>query len=92
MSKHSIIVRGARVNNSEKKKLSFSVPIERLTVVTGVSGSGKSSLAFDTITPESAALPVDRCRLTRGSFSNGWISQTWTSALHPRPGQSPSAK
>src|SRR4029077_16513682 len=34
------------------KNISFSIPINQLTVVTGVSGSGKSSLAFDTIYAE----------------------------------------
>src|SRR5262245_19347369 len=46
----SIVVRGARVNNL--KNVSFTIPINSLTVVTGVSGSGKSSLAFDTIYAE----------------------------------------
>jgi excinuclease ABC subunit A len=46
----AIIVRGARVNNL--KNISFSIPLDALTVVTGVSGSGKSSLAFDTIYAE----------------------------------------
>lgn len=50
MSEEAITVRGARVNNL--KNISFSIPINRLTVVTGVSGSGKSSLAFDTIYAE----------------------------------------
>jgi excinuclease ABC subunit A len=50
MSQESIIVRGARVNNL--KNISFSIPVDQLTVVTGVSGSGKSSLAFDTIYAE----------------------------------------
>jgi excinuclease ABC subunit A len=50
MSEQAISVRGARVNNL--KNISFSIPINRLTVVTGVSGSGKSSLAFDTIYAE----------------------------------------
>ncbi len=45
-----IIVRGARTHNL--KNISFSLPINKLTVVTGVSGSGKSSLAFDTIYAE----------------------------------------
>jgi excinuclease ABC subunit A len=45
-----IEVHGARVHNL--KNISFSLPINRLTVVTGVSGSGKSSLAFDTIYAE----------------------------------------
>ncbi|MEJ7710281.1 MAG: hypothetical protein WKF84_10545 [Pyrinomonadaceae bacterium] len=50
MIEEAIEVRGARVNNL--KNISFSIPLEKLTVVTGVSGSGKSSLAFDTIYAE----------------------------------------
>ncbi len=50
MPEDAIEVRGARVNNL--KNISFSIPINQLTVVTGVSGSGKSSLAFDTIYAE----------------------------------------
>jgi len=50
MTEEAITVRGARVNNL--KNVDFNIPIERLTVVTGVSGSGKSSLAFDTIYAE----------------------------------------
>jgi excinuclease ABC subunit A len=50
MPDEAIKVRGARVNNL--KNVSFSIPINQLTVVTGVSGSGKSSLAFDTIYAE----------------------------------------
>ena len=46
----SIVVRGARVHNL--KNIDFEVPHNTLTVVTGVSGSGKSSLAFDTIYAE----------------------------------------
>ena len=43
-------VRGARQNNL--KGVSFDIPLNALTVVTGVSGSGKSSLAFDTLYAE----------------------------------------
>ena len=50
MSNESIIVRGARVHNL--KNIDFEIPHNQLTVVTGVSGSGKSSLAFDTIYAE----------------------------------------
>jgi excinuclease ABC subunit A len=51
LSEHeNIIVRGARVHNL--KNIDFEVPHNSLTVVTGVSGSGKSSLAFDTIYAE----------------------------------------
>jgi excinuclease ABC subunit A len=45
-----IEVRGARVHNL--KNISFTIPVNQLTVVTGVSGSGKSSLAFDTVYAE----------------------------------------
>ncbi|HTW31354.1 MAG TPA: excinuclease ABC subunit UvrA [Candidatus Sulfotelmatobacter sp.] len=47
---HGIVVRGARVHNL--KNIDFTIPHNQLTVVTGVSGSGKSSLAFDTIYAE----------------------------------------
>ena len=50
MSTDSIVVRGARVHNL--KNIDFEIPHNSLTVVTGVSGSGKSSLAFDTIYAE----------------------------------------
>jgi excinuclease ABC subunit A len=46
----AIVVRGARVHNL--KNVSVSLPHNKLTVITGVSGSGKTSLAFDTIYAE----------------------------------------
>lgn len=48
--RHPIIVKGARTHNL--KNIDVEIPRNRLTVVTGVSGSGKSSLAFDTIYAE----------------------------------------
>ncbi|MGW0803764.1 ATP-binding cassette domain-containing protein [Nonomuraea sp. NPDC002799] len=52
---HDLIqVRGARENNL--KGVSLDIPKRRLTVFTGVSGSGKSSLVFDTIAAESRRL------------------------------------
>jgi len=45
-----IEVRGARVNNL--KNISLRIPRDKFTVITGVSGSGKSSLAFDTLYAE----------------------------------------
>lgn len=52
---HDLIrVHGARVNNL--KDVSIEIPKRRLTVFTGVSGSGKSSLVFDTIAAESQRL------------------------------------
>jgi excinuclease ABC subunit A len=46
----SILIRGSRVHNL--KNVSLEIPHNKLTVVTGVSGSGKSSLVFDTIYAE----------------------------------------
>src|SRR6476646_2211089 len=50
MAQEYLIVRGAREHNL--KNIAVSIPRNRLTVITGLSGSGKSSLAFDTIYAE----------------------------------------
>jgi len=50
MPEDRLIVRGARVHNL--KNITVEIPRDRLTVITGLSGSGKSSLAFDTIYAE----------------------------------------
>src|SRR5699024_8099971 len=49
-SDRPIVVKGARVHNL--KNIDVTIPRNKLTVITGVSGSGKSSLAFDTIYAE----------------------------------------
>jgi excinuclease ABC subunit A len=49
-AQEALLVRGARVHNL--KNISVEIPHNALTVVTGVSGSGKSSLAFDTVYAE----------------------------------------
>jgi excinuclease ABC subunit A len=54
MSSESLIVKGARVHNL--RNISCEIPHNSLTVITGVSGSGKSSLAFDTIYAEGQTL------------------------------------
>ena len=46
----NIVIRGAKVNNL--KNISITIPRNKFTVITGVSGSGKSSLAFDTLFAE----------------------------------------
>src|SRR5258706_10856568 len=50
MSKEFIKIGGARAHNL--KNLTLSIPRDKLVVITGLSGSGKSSLAFDTIYAE----------------------------------------
>ena len=50
MPDERLIVRGAREHNL--KNIDIAIPRDRLTVITGLSGSGKSSLAFDTIYAE----------------------------------------
>ena len=52
-----IIVKGARVNNL--KNLSVAIPRNKLVVITGLSGSGKSSLAFDTLFAEGQRMYVE---------------------------------
>src|SRR3989304_697339 len=50
MPEDAIVVKGARVHNL--KNIDVEIPRDRLVVITGLSGSGKSSLAFDTIYAE----------------------------------------
>ena len=45
-----ILIKGAKVNNL--KNITIAIPRNRFVVVTGISGSGKSSLAFDTLFAE----------------------------------------
>jgi excinuclease ABC subunit A len=56
-STNEIVVEGARLHNL--KDITVSIPKEKITVITGVSGSGKSSLAFDTIYHESQKQFID---------------------------------
>ena len=64
-----IEVLGARVHNL--KNISVSIPRKRLTVITGLSGSGKSSLAFDTIFAEGQRRYME----TFSSYARGFIGQ-----------------
>ena len=50
MAKDKIIIKGARSHNL--KNVDVEIPRDKLVVITGLSGSGKSSLAFDTIYAE----------------------------------------
>jgi excinuclease ABC subunit A len=65
----SIAVQGARVHNL--KNLSLEIPRDRVVVVTGLSGSGKSSLAFDTIYAEGQRRYME----SLSSFARRFVSQ-----------------
>ena len=65
----NIEVIGARVHNL--KNISVSIPRKKLTVITGLSGSGKSSLAFDTIFAEGQRRYME----TFSSYARGFIGQ-----------------
>jgi excinuclease ABC subunit A len=56
-TKQFIVIKGAKVNNL--KNLDVAIPRNKLVVVTGVSGSGKSSLAFDTLFAEGQRMYVE---------------------------------
>ena len=62
----SISIRGAKVHNL--KNIDVSLPRNKLVVLTGLSGSGKSSLAFDTIYAEGQEDMLNLSQPTRGSF------------------------
>ena len=47
MGQDSIVIKGAREHNL--KNVDITIPRDKLVVITGLSGSGKSSLAFDTM-------------------------------------------
>ena len=67
-----IEVYGARVHNL--KNIDVSIPRNKLTVITGLSGSGKSSLAFDTIFAD-----ISRPFLHTHVISSAmWNVLTWT--------------
>ena len=69
--KHFIRIRGANVNNL--KNLSVDIPRDKFVVFTGLSGSGKSSLAFDTIYAEGQRLSLPM----QDSFWVRWRSRMW---------------
>jgi len=69
----AIVIRGARQNNL--KNLSLEIPRAKLVVVTGVSGSGKSSLVFDTLyAGGTAALRRDPSVPYARQFLTAWTS------------------
>lgn len=70
-----IIIKGARGHNL--KNISLEIPKNKLVVFTGVSGSGKSSLAFDTIFAEGQRRYIESLPPTRASFWGRWTGPMW---------------
>ena len=66
MKKELITIRGASEHNL--KSINLDLPRNRMIVVTGLSGSGKSSLAFDTLYAEGREDMLKVCLPTRASF------------------------
>ena len=71
----NIVIKGARENNL--KNIDVVIPRDKLTVVTGLSGSGKSSLAFDTIYAEGQRRYVE----SLSSYARMFLGR----GLHRRP-------
>ena len=78
-----IVIRGAREHNL--KNLNLTIPRDKLIVFTGLSGSGKSSLAFDTIYAEGQRRYVESLSSyiaiiipMQDSFWARWKSLMWT--------------
>lgn len=67
--KNKIVVKGARVNNL--KNISLTIPRDKLVIMTGLSGSGKTSLAFDTIYAEGQRRYVESLSAYARQFLGG---------------------
>ena len=74
-----IEVFGARENNL--KDIDVVIPRNKLVVVTGVSGSGKSSLAFDTIYAEGQRRYMESFSAYARNFLGNMNAQTWIKSM-----------
>ena len=71
-----LIVRGAREHNL--RNINVELPRDKMIVFTGLSGSGKSSLAFDTIYAEGQRRYVESLSAYARQFLGRWTSPTST--------------
>src|SRR5713226_7495249 len=81
--RQTLAIKGAREHNL--KQISLEIPRDRLVVITGLSGSGKSSLAFDTIYAEGQRLLLE----SLSAYSKHFIAQQKKPAVDTVLGLSP---
>ncbi len=73
MANDKIVIHGARAHNL--KDIDVTIPRDKLVVVTGLSGSGKSSLAFDTLYAEGQRRYVESLSAYARQFLGRWINR-----------------
>src|SRR5260370_35791536 len=83
-------IEGARQNNL--KNVSVDIPHDRLTVITGVSGSGKSSLAFDTLFAEGQGRYIESLSTYARMFLERPVRPDVARIAHLRPAPAPGRK
>ncbi len=84
MNKDKIVIRGAKENNL--KNINLTIPRDKLIVFTGLSGSGKSSFAFDTIYAEGQRRYVE----SLSAYARQFLGQTNKPDVESIEGLSPS--
>ncbi|HCW74157.1 MAG TPA: hypothetical protein DHM90_10565, partial [Clostridiaceae bacterium] len=80
----NIVIKGAKVNNL--KNISLEIPRDKFVVLTGLSGSGKSSLAFDTLYAEGQRRYVE----SLSSYARQFLGQMDKPDVESIEGLSPS--